>query len=205
VARREEELNGPGEAGPGAIPPQPVDWAKMSERFERDRETRMSQFGEPSRQPEFGRRPDLEPVSDETPASPAAESRDLSALGTGTLRRAAVSQTQFGRASSGPASIPSRPAPAPVGDKAGPLLTEGDIEGFRNRWPEIKAVFVDDPRASVQQADTLVEEVAQLIVRRLTEERARLEGEWSSGDVSTEDLRQSLHHYSMFFERLMLS
>ena len=197
MARREEELNGPAEG----MAPQPVDWAKMSERFERDRETRMSQFGEPARQSEFGqRRPDLEPVIDETPTSPGADARDLTAMNPGA-RRAAVSQTQFGRPPTGP--TPVRPTPTPPADKADPLLTEDDIEGFRSRWPEIKAVFVDDPRASVQQADGLVEEVAQLIVRRLTEERARLEGEWSRGDVSTEDLRQSLHHYSMFFERLM--
>ena len=212
MARREEELNGPRE--PGQEPHQPVDWAKMSERFERDRESRMAQFGEPVRPPEFGqRRADLEPVGEETPTGPGpaggTEGRDLGSVGSGVLRgRSVVSSTQPGRAPAPTPTPPARsaaPTPASSTDRAEPLLGSGDVEGFRGRWPEIKAVFVDDPRASVQQADSLVEEVAQLIVRRLTEERARLEGEWSRGDVSTEDLRQSLHHYSLFFERLMQS
>jgi hypothetical protein len=44
-----------------------------------------------------------------------------------------------------------------------------------------------------------------MLVRRMTEERGKLEDEWRKGEVSTEDLRQSLHHYQLFFERLISS
>jgi len=60
---------------------------------------------------------------------------------------------------------------------------------------------VDDPRASVKQADQLVGEVVQLLTRRLGEERARIERDWP-GEASTEDLRQALHSYQILFGRL---
>ena len=89
-------------------------------------------------------------------------------------------------------------------EQASPLLLEMDeIEDFKRRWPEIKATFVDDPRDSVQLADQMLIQVTELIARRVGEERARLESEWNGrNDVTTEDLRQSLHRYQVFFDRL---
>jgi hypothetical protein len=63
---------------------------------------------------------------------------------------------------------------------------------------------VDDPRAAVERADALVVEVVQILTTSFTDERSRLEQQWSQGeDVSTEDLRQALHRYRSFFERLL--
>lgn len=89
-------------------------------------------------------------------------------------------------------------------DQSSPLLLEmEEIEDFKRRWPEIKATFVDDPRDSVQLADQMLTQVTELIARRVGEERARLESEWNGrNDVTTEDLRQSLHRYQVFFDRL---
>jgi hypothetical protein len=89
-------------------------------------------------------------------------------------------------------------------EQLSPLLLEADeIEDFKRRWPEIKATFVDDPRDSVQLADQMLIQVTELIARRVGEERARLESEWNGrNDVTTEDLRQSLHRYQVFFDRL---
>jgi hypothetical protein len=68
----------------------------------------------------------------------------------------------------------------------------------------VQAAFVDDPRAAVHQADALVVEVVQILTTSFTDERSRLERQWSEGeDVSTEDLRQALHRYRSFFERLL--
>jgi hypothetical protein len=39
------------------------------------------------------------------------------------------------------------------------LLFAADTSGLRTRWDDIQAVFVDDPAACVQKADTLVAEV----------------------------------------------
>ena len=63
---------------------------------------------------------------------------------------------------------------------------------------------MDDPRAAVERADALVAEVVQSLTTSFTDERSRLEQQWSQGeDVSTEDLRQALHRYRSFFERLL--
>jgi len=83
------------------------------------------------------------------------------------------------------------------------LLDRGEIERYRMRWSEIQARFVDDPRASVSEADRLVADVVQQISKKLTEELRTLENQWSQGDrVSTEDLRQVLQHYRSVFNNL---
>jgi hypothetical protein len=98
----------------------------------------------------------------------------------------------------------SQQPPAPEKEKkASPVLGRPETEGFRRRWPEIKAIFVDDPKQSVRQADALVNEVTQLLMRRLNEERSRLEADWNGrGESSTEDLRLALHRYQLLFDRL---
>ena len=52
-------------------------------------------------------------------------------------------------------------------------------------------------------ADGLVAEVITAIAERFSSERTRLEGQWNGGEVSTEDLRQTLRHYRDFFDRLL--
>jgi hypothetical protein len=85
-----------------------------------------------------------------------------------------------------------------------PLLPEHDGAAFRERWEQIQVSFVDEPQASVREADTLVAEVMQRLASTFVEERKRLDGEWERGEeVSTEDLRQALQHYRSFFQRLL--
>jgi hypothetical protein len=84
------------------------------------------------------------------------------------------------------------------------LLPADETDTFRSRWDSIQTSFVDEPRQSVEQADSLVAEVMQRLAQIFAEERASLEGQWSrGGDVSTEDLRVALRHYRSFFTRLL--
>ena len=84
------------------------------------------------------------------------------------------------------------------------LLPASDARTFRSRWEAIQIGFVDEPRQSVEQADSLVAEVMQHLAGIFANERARLEGQWSrGGDVSTEDLRIALRRYRAFFDRLL--
>jgi hypothetical protein len=237
VARREEELNGPASGPRPTIPPTPVDWAKMSERFERDREAGLPPFGERDERPQ------------PQPAAPEGDLADPRTVAADLLRgrgpqppqapqapqapqpprppqppQATVAQAQPPAPPAPPAppvppppappqagfqTPPAQPAAAPPAQarpqapaQAGvPSIAPEDRERFRERWPEIKSTFVDDPRASVKQADQLVDELVQLLVRRLGEERARIGRSWA-GEVSTEDLRQALHSYQVLFERL---
>lgn len=81
------------------------------------------------------------------------------------------------------------------GDEAG---------GLRARWEAIQTGFVDEPRASVEQADALVAQVVTRLAEVFSEERAQLEHQWDRGDnISTEDLRVALKRYRAFFDRLL--
>jgi hypothetical protein len=85
-----------------------------------------------------------------------------------------------------------------------PLLGDSSASGYRERWEQIQARFVDDPRSSVEQADALVNEVIHDLETSFGSERGTLEGQWQRGeDVQTEDLRMVLRRYRSFFDRLL--
>lgn len=106
-----------------------------------------------------------------------------------------------------------RDADAPVArDDAGsegredlePLFDTQHANELRDRWYALQARFVDDPRDTVQEADSLVAELLQELARGFSEARSNLEQQWSGGgDASTEDLRVTLQRYRSFFERML--
>ncbi len=84
------------------------------------------------------------------------------------------------------------------------LLPSDAAERYRSEWEQIQGAFVDEPRVAVERADTLVEDLMERLAAGFSNERARLEEQWESGDdVSTEDLRVALTRYRAFFERLL--
>jgi hypothetical protein len=85
-----------------------------------------------------------------------------------------------------------------------PLFESNAAENFRTRWLAIQSKFVDDPKASVKDADDLVADVIQGITSSFADRRGTLEQNWNGGgDASTEDLRQALKQYRSFFDRLL--
>jgi hypothetical protein len=85
-----------------------------------------------------------------------------------------------------------------------PLFQEVELNDLRERWKRIQGDFVDDPRAVVKQADELVAATMKRLAEIFSEERSKLEQEWSRGEqVSTVDLRQALRRYRSFFDRLL--
>jgi hypothetical protein len=87
-----------------------------------------------------------------------------------------------------------------------PLLSADDGEGFKDRWEQIQVRFVDEPQASVKEADALVTELMQRLADRFAQERGRLESQWERGEeASTEDLRTALQQYRSFFRRLLVA
>ncbi len=100
---------------------------------------------------------------------------------------------QMGRASAGESDATSAP-----------LFENRDAEGLRARWNDIQVGFVDEPRAAVQKADSLVAETIKHLAESFAGSRRELEGEWDrEGDVSTETLRVALQRYRSFFNRLL--
>lgn len=88
--------------------------------------------------------------------------------------------------------------------EAVPLLSTDEVQDFRARWDAIQVSFVDEPRKSVEQADSLVAGAMKRLAEMFADERARLEGQWDrGGNVSTEDLRIALRRYRSFFLRLL--
>jgi len=72
------------------------------------------------------------------------------------------------------------------------------------QWRKIQADFVDSPREAVSEANGLVGDLINDIVRQFETERNQMEQRWSSGeDVSTEELRKCLQTYRDFFGRLL--
>ncbi len=100
-------------------------------------------------------------------------------------------------ASTGGARMVKEEAPAA-------LFSREESATYRDRWNNIQAGFVDEPRKSAEEADKLVAELMDRLSKIFGEERNRLEGQWDRGDsVSTEDLRVALQRYRSFFNRLL--
>jgi hypothetical protein len=84
------------------------------------------------------------------------------------------------------------------------LLKPDELQSIVDRWKEIQAGFVDEPRKAVKEADALVADLMQRLAQMFASEREQLESRWTAGDsVSTEDLRQGFQRYRSFFERLL--
>jgi hypothetical protein len=84
------------------------------------------------------------------------------------------------------------------------LFADNDLSELRARWNDVQAAFVDDPRACVQKADSLVSSAVDQLTANFSHTRAQLEEQWSRGEeASTEDLRVALKRYRDFFDRLL--
>lgn len=88
--------------------------------------------------------------------------------------------------------------------ECGPLFSPDEAANLRSKWDTIQVSFVDEPRRSVEEADSLVAATMKRLAEQFAAERSNLEGQWQRGsDVSTEDLRIALRRYRSFFGRLL--
>jgi len=143
-----------------------------------------------------------EPLLDQPEASSAADPIDPKAdRRPGAERQEMIPEEAQAESESQPAA---RPSGEQIGSGSEPLFDEGDAAGLRNRWKDIQVGFVDEPRAAVQKADTLVAETIKRLADSFATSRRDLEGQWDrAGDVSTETLRVALQRYRSFFNRLL--
>ncbi|MDQ0786742.1 hypothetical protein [Streptomyces sp. B3I8] len=87
-----------------------------------------------------------------------------------------------------------------------PLLAHGDTEKFSAQLHHAVGGFVDAPRAAVEEADHVLEQVADLFTDALNRRRRDLRAAWQAGDGNdsdTERLRVALREYREFAERLL--
>src|SRR5438093_11553635 len=55
--------------------------------------------------------------------------------------------------------------PSQHDDQSAPLFAKERAQELRSRWDSVQTGFVDEPRKTVEQADTLVAEVIQQLAR----------------------------------------
>jgi hypothetical protein len=132
---------------------------------------------------------------------PAAEQ----ARGTGDATGTATGSAAAATAATPRATTPGRAHESNMPEASvAPLFAEDALNELRDRWTDVQAGFVDEPRSSVEQADSLVAEVMKRLADSFATERQALEQQWSRGDdASTEDLRVALRRYRSFFDRLL--
>jgi hypothetical protein len=72
------------------------------------------------------------------------------------------------------------------------------------QWSEIKAMFVDDPRASVNLASGLVDQVIEDLAAAVRKRHDRLFSSWQNADdaTGTEQLRRAFQGYQDLYEQL---
>lgn len=112
------------------------------------------------------------------------------------------------------AETETMPEAEPVVDGARPTaaeeLTVDDLfepeaaERFRDRWRDVKAVFVDDPSDAVRQASALSGEAVDELTAALGRLRETLDGHWDEGkQTDTERLRVALRGYGSLIDRIV--
>ncbi len=93
---------------------------------------------------------------------------------------------------------------APVAERDVPVVDDSTADAFSQRWTDVQARFVDDPRAAVRDADALVAELMQTLAERFAQHKGGLEDQWNQGgEPDTESLRLALQQYRSFFDRLL--
>jgi len=108
---------------------------------------------------------------------------------------------------------PGRDASQPPADEATPNSTAGfSLEpgpaqdagsvSAAGRWTEIQAMFVDDPRASVELAADLVDDSLEAFVASARQLQGSLRSAWGGSDADTEQLRKALQRYRAFWRQL---
>jgi hypothetical protein len=108
-----------------------------------------------------------------------------------------------------PEGLPEPPSPAATGTQAegtpaaeatpGSPLGSLDVAAIRNRFIDIQAGFVDEPRQAVEEAGRFVDDLVQQVADALRQQRGQLAGP----EGSTEDLRLALRAYRQFVDRLL--
>ena len=140
-----------------------------------------------------------EPTSDSRDSDKPLTTSDIAGARSASERRPAED-----RSFQAPARGDS-PRPETGDEGLAPLFAGDEGQQLQEQWDKIQAGFVDEPRAAVEKADSLVAQTMNRLAQMFADERAGLETQWNRGEsgVGTEDLRLALRRYRSFFSRLL--
>ncbi|MGV9630489.1 hypothetical protein [Streptomyces sp. NPDC003487] len=125
----------------------------------------------------------------------------------------AVTGTRDGSASGTHVGTPGGTS-APAGHDASeaPLMPHDEVDELQQRLSHALAGFVDGPRAAVEEADRLLEEIAAHVTDAVSRRRRTLRMAWQGGEAGegrpttgadTEQLRLALRDYRELSRRLL--
>jgi hypothetical protein len=151
---------------------------------------------------------------DQPPEPPIAEPASATAEASSGLYAIAPSDLpgnpDLGSAAAGPGTAtgpdaeesPAVTAPAAEPGPASPPAVDDDGINLDVRWHEILAMFVDEPRSSVEQAAAFAGDRAEAFILSIKEQQDSLQSGWQRQDAETEELRLALQQYRIFCDRL---
>ena len=99
-----------------------------------------------------------------------------------------------------PFAFSRSPAAEPGSAPAAPVARDSTSPG--TRWQGIQAMFVDDPRSSLELAAGLVGDSAETLVVSVREQQHSLLSAWQGDDAGTEEMRTTLQQYRTLWNRL---
>ena len=131
------------------------------------------------------------------------QSPDPAASEQSAARAADSAEAELRVADGADAEVPSvvaAPGAEPVPAQVSPAV--GDGTSSDARWHEVLAMFVDDPRSSIELAAGLVDESAEALVISVKERQRVLLSAWQGDDAGTEEIRVTLQSYRALWHRL---
>ncbi|WP_418953330.1 hypothetical protein [Streptomyces cinnabarinus] len=86
-----------------------------------------------------------------------------------------------------------------------PLLRREECDKLELRLQHALSGFVEGPRAAVEEADQVLEEVSERVTEALHQRRRTLRGSWQDDEsaADTERLRLALRDYRELADRLL--
>lgn len=127
------------------------------------------------------------------PEQPDARAADCAAAGPGVADGA----------DAGGQPVAAAPGAEPLPAQVSPAASDGtSSDASATRWREVLAMFVDDPRCSIELAAGLVDESAEALVISVRERQRVLLSAWQGDDAGTEEIRLTLQSYRTLWHRL---
>jgi hypothetical protein len=77
-----------------------------------------------------------------------------------------------------------------------------DMSDFRQRFDQLQAEFIEDPKSAVHKAEQLMEEAVDRVTKTMHERIHAMHGDVAGKDGDTEQMRLAMRSFKMWIESL---